>query len=91
MSRKDLKKIMRNNEQTIMDYRQVREEYISRVEVLERVKKLFTIPNLDCMLLKQVADYYEVSIDSVKGIYNRYVDTDYQWQDSYPSGVAQGW
>lgn len=61
---------MRNNEQTIMDYRQVREEYIGRVEVLERVKKLFTIPNLDCMLLKQVADYYEVSIDSVKGIYN---------------------
>ena len=43
---------MRNNEQTIMDYRQVREEYIGRVEVLERVKKLFTIPNLDCMLLK---------------------------------------
>lgn len=61
---------MGNNEQTIMDYRQVREEYIGRVEVLERVKKLFTIPNLDCMLLKQVADYYEVSIDSVKGIYN---------------------
>ena len=70
MSRKDLKKIMGNNEQAIMDYRQVREEYIGRVEVLERVKKLFTIPNLDCMLLKQVADYYEVSIDSVKGIYN---------------------
>ena len=61
---------MGNNEQTIMDYRQVREEYIDRVDVLDKVKNLLLIPAMECMTMKQVADYYEVSIDSVKGIYN---------------------
>ena len=69
MSRKDLKKIMGNNEQTIMDYRQVREEYIDRVDVLDKVKNLLVIPAMECMTMKQVADYYEVSIEAIKGTY----------------------
>ena len=69
MSRKDLKKIMGNNEQTIMDYRQVREEYIDRVDVLDKVKNLLLIPAMECMTMKQVADYYEVSVETIKGIY----------------------
>ena len=69
MSRKDLKKIMGNNEQTIMDYRQVREEYIDRVDVLDKVKNLLLIPAMECMTMKQVADYYEVSVEAIKGIY----------------------
>ena len=69
MSRKDLKKIMGNNEQTMMDYRQVREEYIDRVDVLDKVKNLLVIPAMECMTMKQVADYYEVSVEAIKGTY----------------------
>ena len=60
---------MGNNEQTIMDYRQVREEYIDRVDVLDKVKNLLVIPAMECMTMKQVADYYEVSVEAIKGIY----------------------
>ena len=60
---------MGNNEQTIMDYRQVREEYIDRVDVLDKVKNLLVIPAMECMTMKQVADYYEVSIEAIKGTY----------------------
>ena len=60
---------MGNNEQTIMDYRQVREEYIDRVDVLDKVKSLLVIPAMECMTMKQVADYYEVSVEAIKGIY----------------------
>ena len=68
MSRRDLKKIMGNNEQTIMDYRQVREEYIDRVDVLDKVKNLLVIPAMECMTMKQVADYYEVDIHTIQKI-----------------------
>lgn len=60
---------MGNNEQTIMDYRQVREEYIDRVDVLDKVKNLLVIPAMECMTMKQVADYYEVSVEAIKGTY----------------------
>lgn len=60
---------MGNNEQTIMDYRQVREEYIDRVDVLDKVKNLLLIPAMECMTMKQVADYYEVSVEAIKGTY----------------------
>ena len=57
---------MGNNEQTIMDYRQVREEYIDRVDVLDKVKNLLVIPAMECMTMKQVADYYEVDIHTIQ-------------------------
>ena len=60
---------MGNNEQTMMDYRQVREEYIDRVDVLDKVKNLLVIPAMECMTMKQVADYYEVSVEAIKGTY----------------------
>lgn len=65
---------MGNNEQTIMDYRQVREEYIDRVDVLDKVKNLLVIPAMECMTMKQVADYYEVDIHTIQICYTRNKD-----------------
>lgn len=44
----------------------LREKYISRVEVLEKVKALLLIPKMECMTIQQVADFYEVDKESVR-------------------------
>lgn len=41
-------------------------ELIARTEVLDKVKKLLLIPEMNCMTIRQVADYYEVDIDTLK-------------------------
>lgn len=43
----------------------VREQYMDRVDVLDKVKKLLLLPELDMATTRQVADFYEVKIDSV--------------------------
>lgn len=58
-------------EETMLDDKQAREKYISRVEVLDKVKKLLLIPEMECMTIRQVADYYEVDIDTLKKCYRR--------------------
>lgn len=44
----------------------LRNELIARTEVLDKVKKLLLIPEMNCMTIRQVADYYEVDIDTIK-------------------------
>ena len=44
------------------DNKEERQKYIDRVEVLDKVKKLFLIPQLDMMTIHQVADFYEVEL-----------------------------
>ena len=68
MSRKDLKK-MKISEETMISNKDLQEQYISRVDVLDKVKDLFLIPAMECMTMKQVADYYEVSVEAIKGTY----------------------
>lgn len=55
--------------ESFLDNKELREEAMSRVEVLEKVKKLFLVPKLECMTVKQVADYYEVEFETVKWQY----------------------
>lgn len=40
-----------------------------RLAVLNRIKQLFLLPVIDCMTLKQVADYFEVSTAYIKKMY----------------------
>ena len=59
--------------------KELRNQYIGRVEVLDKVKKLFLIPELDVMTVKQIAEFYEVDIDAIKRCYQRNkseIDTD---------------
>ena len=62
------------NETQFIDDRTLRDNAVSNYEVLEKVKKLLLIPELEVMTTEQVADYYEVDYDAVKKVYQRNTD-----------------
>ena len=55
----------------MVDNKEERQKYIDRVEVLEKVKKLFLIPQLDMMTARQIADFYEVEMNTIQICYQR--------------------
>lgn len=62
------------NETQFIDDRTLRDNTVGHYEVLEKVKKLLLIPELEVMTTEQVADYYEVDYDAVKKVYQRNID-----------------
>ena len=62
------------NETQFIDDRTLRDNTVGHYEVLEKVKKLLLIPELEVMTTEQVADYYEVDYDAVKKVYQRNTD-----------------
>lgn len=52
----------------------LREELISRVEVLDKVKNLLLLPNTEFATVLQVADFYEVSDKVIEKIVERHSD-----------------
>ena len=52
--------------ESMVDNHDLRNELIARTEVLDKVKKLLLIPEMNCMTIRQVAAYYEVDIDTLK-------------------------
>lgn len=50
---------------------EIREKYIDKTDVLDKVKKIFLIPKINCMTMQQVASFYEVSCDTIKKCYQR--------------------
>lgn len=66
------------NEQFISD-RELRDKYVNRFEVLEKVKDLLLLPEVEMMSINQVADYYEVSPEWIKELYGSHreeIDSD---------------
>lgn len=57
--------------ESFLDSKELREQTMDKIEVLEKVKQLFLIPELECMTVKQVADYFEVDSDTIKKQYQR--------------------
>lgn len=55
-------------ETQFIENKDLREKYITRFEVLEKVKTLLLIPQMECMTIRQVADFYEVEQNTVKQI-----------------------
>ena len=53
-------------EMEFIDKKDLRDKAIERVEVLDKVKKLFLIPNMKVMTIGQVAEYYEVDVEVIK-------------------------
>ncbi|WP_419069509.1 hypothetical protein [Ruminococcus sp.] len=51
--------------ESMVDNHDLRNELIARTEVLDKVKKLLLIPEMNCMTIRQVADYYEVDVDTI--------------------------
>ncbi len=60
-----------NTESDYIDSRELRNRVIDRVEVLERVKALLLIPNLNMLTTQQVADFFEVDVEAVQKTYQR--------------------
>lgn len=48
-----------------------RNEYIGKVEVLDEIKSVSLIPEMECMTIKQVADYYKVELSTLRKCYQR--------------------
>lgn len=55
----------------LIERKELREQAIERIEVLDKVKQLFLIPAMDVMTIKQIADYFEIPEETVKTCYNR--------------------
>lgn len=63
----------------LLEQKDLREKMADRVEVLDKVKKLFLMPKLEMLTTQQVADYYEVELDAIQSCYRRNkreIDTD---------------
>lgn len=54
---------------SLLENKELRDGAIERIEVLDKVKQLFLIPELECMTVKQVADYYEIPLSTVNDQY----------------------
>lgn len=61
-------------ETQFIENKALREKYITKFEVLEKVKKLLLIPKMECMTIRQVADFYEVDIHTLQICYERNKD-----------------
>lgn len=53
----------------LIEKKDLREQMIGRVEVLDKVKVLFLIPEMNVMTVKQVAGYFEVPIKTLQTCY----------------------
>ena len=58
----------------LIEQAELRNKLIDRVDVLNKVKELFLIPKFNMMTTKMVAEYYGVSVESVKNVYKRNKD-----------------
>lgn len=53
-------------EMDLIENKNIRDEMIEKVEVLDKVKNLLTLPNTELMTTKMVAEYYEVTQDVIR-------------------------
>lgn len=51
--------------------REQRQQFVDRIEVLEKVKAIFLIPQICMATTDQVADYFGVPVKTINGIYAR--------------------
>lgn len=56
------------NEMELVLNKEIREQCIERIEILEKVKGLLLIPNSDFATVNLIADYYEVGEECIKSV-----------------------
>lgn len=54
-----------------LEYKEMRDKCIGRIELLDKVKQIFLLPELECLTTKQMADYFEVGYEAIKSQYMR--------------------
>lgn len=60
------KKIELQTEETILENKQLRDELVGREDVLHKVKDLLLMPVLDLIPAQNVADFYEVPVETIR-------------------------
>lgn len=60
-----------DEQERMIDDKSFREQFIDRVEVLDKVKTMLTIPYFNMVTVNQVAEYYDVDVDTIKKCYQR--------------------
>ena len=55
----------------LLDYSNTHSGLIDKTEILDKVKPLNLIPEIDGLTVKQVADYYEIDVDTIRMCYRR--------------------
>lgn len=53
----------------LLEKKDLREQLIGRIDILSKVKELFLIPKMEVLTVKQVAEYFEVPVDTIQGCY----------------------
>lgn len=61
-------------EEMILSNKKERERLIQRVDILEKVKELLLIPGTEFATIIEIADFYEVSVETIQKIYQRNKD-----------------
>ena len=62
------------NETSLMEDKNLRDQCMERLEVLDRVKQLVLMPQINMMTVKQVADYYMVPSKTINDCYRENKD-----------------
>ena len=62
---------MKYTETMIIESKDIRNELINRVDVLNKVKKVLTLPKMEVMTMNQVADFYGVPSETIDRCYGR--------------------
>ena len=56
------------NANDLLENKELRKQLVTKVEILDKVKKLLLIPGTDKATVKQISDYYEVGEEAIKTI-----------------------
>lgn len=59
-------------QENIISDRSMRDKCVGHYEVLDKVKKLSTLPIINMVTIEQIADYYNVTISHIKNRYKAY-------------------
>ena len=72
----------------LIENKEMRNKVIERVEVLDKVKNLFLIPDMEVMTTRMIADYYEVELSVIQQNYLKNKDEiDGDGTQVYKSGI----
>ena len=57
------------NEELLINNKEERDKYINRINVLEQVKNIITLPNTSKLTTTQVAEYFNVDNTTIENYY----------------------
>lgn len=62
----------KNKPEEFVESKEMREQYLEKAYVLQKVKKLITLPNTELMTTRMVSEWYEVDMEVMKKVVKRF-------------------